>query len=1073
MKHQREIQSCGGRIVTRWLSGLACVFLLVACSSSTKSGAVADGAMGAMEPDGNASPIGGTTDAGVQAGTGGISTGGTTGTVSTGGTTGTVDAGVNTRPVDADGMAGAGGTDAGVEGGAKDAPVVLDAPATSVFTVTRTGAGNVKSSPAGIDCGSTCIATFVAGTTVTLTAVADAGYTFSGWTGEGCTGTAECKIVFDGSATVWAQFTPVSAQGTQYVGLDLLAAPAAARVPLRTGVPFPVGAVKSLDSLRLENADGTQEIPAQFNALAKWPDGSLKAVLVQLVGNLGPAVKYRVAYGAEVRRAAPAQQISVAQENGVAVSAGSVRFTVNPKGVLDGLWRDVDGDGKFSTDEQLLAGGDISAVNAFDGLEYTAGAGPDATVTIEENGPMRAVVKTQGALVSSSQAVLVKYLARYYASVGSDKVDVELTIIDDRLEKDVEKPGPNLALSIKGLSMRWAYTADGASYRFGGESGVHAGTDAGEHYLLQTGAFHYVDGSDQGHTFAYSGVGKGSKAPGWLSFGSGSRQLTVMIKDFWQQFPIELDLDTDKKTITAGLFPARSIAGAADISPISPGGTEYRRPNTLYFVRPGGAKTYQMRLVAHAESPLDADLSTLSDSYQRHRLDLVASLDWYTSSGVWGDINVGWLDQSTGYDSSLLKDIYIPSVETAGAHDATMFGWRDFGDRLRAGWADVQNGLRIPSWYDDTHIGANAHFKQFLRTGEQRWYGLAEIATRHFMDVDVSHGPRQGYWNTGGQPQPAGELKCRAHDNVDHEERNLHTGHAHVSGLSELYLLTGDKRSLDVLSEIGNWWKFQAPFMFAKFDPSSYREAERDFAYPLYVMNEYARVTGDDAYHREVAGLLVKYLISWWQTPLAHYGYNPDTDSISDTTPVGTNDASKGTGYWTMARMDNNAGYQKANGTNPWMAGPLISSIIRFYEQDTQFAAVGKDSDISPAVIKDMLLQTMDYVVKYGYKQSCGNAKTPCFVYSEVARDTDGGDTLILYNLAYLDRLYKQEQAANRLPNVEWYKTQPQWLPIATRRYDEMRTMKIGTFVQAWGFYGYECIFPPDFFKIMHDTLSR
>jgi hypothetical protein len=385
----------------------------------------------------------------------------------------------------------------------------------------------------------------------------------------------------------------------------------------------------------------------------------------------------------------------------------------------------------------------------------------------------------------------------------------------------------------------------------------------------------------------------------------------------------------------------------------------------------------------------------------------------------------------------------------------------------------VVNGLKIPSWYNDTHIGANAYFKQFLRTGEQRWYDFAEIATRHFMDVDVSHGPRQGYWRTGSLPQPAGELKGMAHDTIDHEERNLHTGHAHVGGLSELYLLTGDKRSLDVLVEIGNWWKFVTPYMFGKFDSSSFREAERDFAYPLHVMNEYVRITGDDSYHREVTGMLVNYLISWWKTPLAHYGYNPATDSISDTTPVGTNNASEGTGYWTMTRMDNNAGYQKANGTNPWMAGPMLSGVISFYEKDAQFTTLGKGSDISPTVIKDMLLQTMDYIVKYGYRPSCPNARKPCFVYSEVARDTDGGDTLILYNLAYLDRLYKQELAANRLVNAEWYKTQPQWLPIATRRYDEMRTMKTGTFVQAWGFYGYDCIFPPDFFKIMQDTLLR
>ena len=50
------------------------------------------------------------------------------------------------------------------------------------------------------------------------------------------------------------------------------------------------------------------------------------------------------------------------------------------------------------------------------------------------------------------------------------------------------------------------------------------------------------------------------------------------------------------------------------------------------------------------------------------------------------------------------------------------------GDRLRGGWDDVQNGVRIPSFYNDTHIGANGFLRQFLRTADQRWFGLGEIA---------------------------------------------------------------------------------------------------------------------------------------------------------------------------------------------------------------------------------------------------------------------------------------------------------------------------------------------------------
>ena len=740
---------------------------------------------------------------------------------------------------------------------------------------------------------------------------------------------------------------------------------------------------------------------------------------------------------------------------------------MNKQGVLHRLWRDLDRNGKYEPREQLIDGGDIYLVSAVDDQEYAASAADKVSVVIEESGPVRAVVKVFGQLTSAKRGEHMKYLVRYYASQGSDKVDIELSVIDDRLEENVERVPPTLAIAAKTVGMRWHYLSDAqTTYRFGGESSDHAGKVSAEHHLLQNGQFRYVDGDNQNHTFAYSGAGSGSKAAGWLALDTGSRHLTLQVRDFWQQFPSELAVD--RSNLNARLFSTRGGQGKVDTSAIVPSGKVYQRPNSFYFPTPGGAKTYQLRLAAPRSQPSSQEIIAANKGYQRHELDLVASPEWYTSSGVWGEIGVGGpKSASAGYDAALMNDIYMPSIETRDGA-ATMFGWRDYGDRLRAGWADVKNDQRIPSFFNDTHVGANNFMKQFIRTGDQRWFHLGEIATRHVMDIDVAHGPRRGYWQTGGNPQPAGELRCGNHDNIDHDARNLHWGHAHVSGMSELYLLTGDKRSLDVLKEIAAWWKFVTPHFFplpftAK---GKYREAERDYGWPLYVMNEYVRVTGDSQYHREVAGHLVNYLIQWWQTPLQHIGYNPATGAVSNAV-VGVNDARSGTGYWTMSRMDNCGRADKATGANPWMAGALIGNLIKFYEQDMQLAAAGKASGISHAVLQDMLLQGQNYVVKYGY-----DPQKKFFTYSETMRD-NGGDHHILYGLAYLDRLFKREKAAGKLAHPEWYDTQPRWGEIVKSRFEELRTQPIGRETQGYGFYGYEIVYPPDFFKIARDSHPR
>jgi List-Bact-rpt repeat protein len=70
------------------------------------------------------------------------------------------------------------------------------------------GSGTVASSTGGIACGATCAATLPAGTVVGLTAAADKGSTFGGWSGA-CSGTDPCSLVLGAAAAVTATFAKV------------------------------------------------------------------------------------------------------------------------------------------------------------------------------------------------------------------------------------------------------------------------------------------------------------------------------------------------------------------------------------------------------------------------------------------------------------------------------------------------------------------------------------------------------------------------------------------------------------------------------------------------------------------------------------------------------------------------------------------------------------------------------------------------------------------------------------------------------------------------------------------------
>jgi len=79
------------------------------------------------------------------------------------------------------------------------------------LTATKAGAGSgsITSSPSGFDCGTICAFTFAQGTTVTLTAAADANSVFAGWSGGGCSGTGTCTVALSADTTVTASFVPL------------------------------------------------------------------------------------------------------------------------------------------------------------------------------------------------------------------------------------------------------------------------------------------------------------------------------------------------------------------------------------------------------------------------------------------------------------------------------------------------------------------------------------------------------------------------------------------------------------------------------------------------------------------------------------------------------------------------------------------------------------------------------------------------------------------------------------------------------------------------------------------------
>jgi streptogramin lyase len=78
--------------------------------------------------------------------------------------------------------------------------------ATTLVTVSKAGTGTGTVSGQGISCGGICIGSYNAGSQITLTATADTGSTFLGWSGAGCSGTSQCLIIANANMALTATF---------------------------------------------------------------------------------------------------------------------------------------------------------------------------------------------------------------------------------------------------------------------------------------------------------------------------------------------------------------------------------------------------------------------------------------------------------------------------------------------------------------------------------------------------------------------------------------------------------------------------------------------------------------------------------------------------------------------------------------------------------------------------------------------------------------------------------------------------------------------------------------------------
>ncbi|WP_049573670.1 twin-arginine translocation signal domain-containing protein [Streptomyces sp. SBT349] len=608
------------------------------------------------------------------------------------------------------------------------------------------------------------------------------------------------------------------------------------------GTPWPRGAVDGEETFALTAADGTP-VPLQSWPLAYWPDGSLKWSGHALSGGAGAGESYTLATG---EPAAPEHAVTVTEKSGhVDIDTGVLTARI-PKRGKDLITRIRRGRTEIATHGHLvnLVQNDVPD-EGLGTVRRERLTSDISEVTVEQAGPVRAVVKIEGRHRKDGRAWL-PFTVRLVFTAGGDSFRlVHSFVLDDEGSGDNgfiaglgvrfsvpmrEEPynrhirlvGPGhgaLAEAVQpltglrrdpGQEVRDAQVAghrtparDTWDPRVGDR--VHLIPSFGDYTLSQLSSEGFTVRKRTGPGHGWVPVDQGGRAAGCGYVGGPGGGFAFGLRDFWQRHPTQLDIrgaDTDTAEVTLWLWSpdaqpmdTRFYHGGLgqDTYEEQLEGLEvtYEDYEPEFGTPYGIARTSELTFWALESTPDAERLGAIADAV-RVPPQLANPVDHLVAAGAFGGL-FSPVDRSTparaGIEDTLdfLFDYYVTARE-----QRHWYGFWDYGDVMH-----TQDSDRRVWRYDiGGYAWANSELSPdlwlwyaYLRSGRADIFRFAEAMTRHTGEVDVYHaGPWAGLGTRHGVQHWADSAKQQRISTAIY--RRFH------------HYLTADERTGDLMREL-------------------------------------------------------------------------------------------------------------------------------------------------------------------------------------------------------------------------------------------------------------------------------
>lgn len=551
-----------------------------------------------------------------------------------------------------------------------------------------------------------------------------------------------------------ACFLTVSAFGGQAVirleepvGLDRV------NWPVGLGFPFARGELKDLSSLVVISPAG-EPLPVQAKVLSRWPDGSIRWAHVFFLANLKrqALADWRLEWNTAAKAAIPARKVQVedrARSIKVAVAGLEVIFSAASGRVFES----VKVKGREILDASRRSG---LSIETPDGKRFRAPSAKDVNFTVEERGPLRAIVRSEGKHISAAGETMFDYVYRFIFYAEASWFEVEYSFVNK--ESDEWTDIASITLSLPLASSRTPYLGLTSEYKvdkfyeFREPFSIYSGAD--DFFGVFGGA--KIFGAD-GKEILGPGYESEVRARWWADSSTAERGLTASIQEMSQNFPKAIRIAPDCLDI--------------DLYPVGE-----KKPLAFHQ---GWQKTQTVLLYFHEGTGYDANSRDLCFKWQA---PVIPWSRYHVDSGLSGDI-LPYSPAKYPMIERALRDGFITYEGGVGR------GMINNGDTMGPGSGERGNFTQNNA-YDTPWVC----YLLFLRSGERRYWLRGRSSALHTADIDIVH-------HSTRTPVEVGGVRIHGPNHVQYnaeaiEGSSVSPNHEWVEGLLATYHLTGEERYL-------------------------------------------------------------------------------------------------------------------------------------------------------------------------------------------------------------------------------------------------------------------------------------